>query len=367
MQRIGTKHVGRVTYSAHGSSLNALASLPLERIFACVSTGKLFPPWQASLRKVNLSEDVSHKESLRTFYCSVCIKDVKLLVDKDHLGVCGVCGWEASKGGIGRYDDLLTKTKNPFPEIDERIRNITKALDGQVEYVGQTLPNNNNILSESKLPSSDEELRGYHKLAPANEAEDGAREQQQQLPDMVVLDGRISRERIPPRRKLVFPKPEVLSPFNLKPIPHSVWSCGSSWGTGVNASRFLPHFVDVLVYHGCSELDSADSSEASYSVRCVNPNATGIYVRIDERAKIHLDPHGSDCITFQQPFKHDIVIADADKEPGQCSRVFDFHCEVDFETPAQIQDAVTDKKWAYRVFIWHDRKAWTDIADPLRG
>jgi len=47
--------------------------------------------------------------------------------------------------------------------------------------------------------------------------------------------------------------------------------------------------------------------------------------------------------------------------------VFDFHCEVDFETPAQIQDAVTDKKWAYRVFIWHDRKAWTDIADPLRG
>jgi len=160
MDSFGTKHIGRVTDAAHGSSLNAVGSLPLERIFACPTTGKLFPPWHASLRD---RESSAHKESLRTFYCSVCTADVKLLVDKDHLGVCGVCGWTASKAGVKRYDDLFTSAKDPFPETDQRIRNIIKALDG-----GKELLHTSNLPDKShKLrPASDEELRGYHKFTP---------------------------------------------------------------------------------------------------------------------------------------------------------------------------------------------------------
>jgi len=256
-----------VTYSPEVStgsskSMGAMASLPLERIFACGASGRLFFPWEAKL-----SEEAppAYTESLSQFYCSVCPNDVLLRIDKTNVGTCGVCGWSAAQAGIEAYYDLFERDTNPWVNVDKSIKEITRRLDR-----GDDL--------DRRSAATDDDLRGRPNNDNNHSTNDEYVPREAMPKGMVVLDGLMKREEIPPRRKLARKTLHVTSPFSHEKIPDAVWDNPRKHS---NAARFLPEVVNVVVKHDCGRYcEDVDVDEGCVFLKFRNPNATAITVTI---------------------------------------------------------------------------------------
>lgn len=359
------EHSAHTSFGSPDGAADPQSGAPLCTLLACLQTGRIFAPWEATLQK---SSPPLAPGAARTFYCSLCPGSALRVTVGAEIASCAACGWTAARAGVRSMPDLFARDAEPWPALGARVAELVAAHSPRPPPRTRPPPPRSVAAAAAADAASDAALRGLREPPSADDADDAATGVQAPNSDFITLDvpllasGVRSRDKLPPRRRLPPMHVAAVSPHSGRPVQAGMLAAP---GESDNAAAFLPAVESASATHDC-----IDGGADTVLVRVVlrNVRRVGVNVRAlhnvggeeavveEEGASIHIPAGETRAVSL---CAHATSVSHG--EPAMCGMVAPVELVVRFdggEPGASIhyEEPFWAHEWRYIMYVGHSRR-----------